>query len=111
MPLTLERDESRCVVRLEGQITLASATELKALLLEWLAAGTNLELDLERVEELGLTAMQLLWAAGREAERAGAAIACRMPEAVARTLGGAGFERLPGFSAALANQASEGSDG
>ncbi|MGD0437658.1 MAG: STAS domain-containing protein [Bryobacteraceae bacterium] len=111
MPLTLERHQSCCVVRLEGQITLASATELKAVLLEWLAAGTNLDLDLERAAEIDLTAMQLLWAAGREAERRGVGIRCRMSEAAAAALGDSGFARLPGFPAAPVNQASEGSDG
>jgi anti-anti-sigma regulatory factor len=81
------------VIRLEGACTLASAGELKRLLVEGIASGKNLRVDLAGVEDIDLAAMQLLWAAGRDAERADAGIALRMTEEVAGAVRAAGFER------------------
>jgi anti-anti-sigma regulatory factor len=97
MPLTLERDESRWLLRMEGQITLTSAGELKQLLLEWAAAGKDLELDLQHVEEIDITILQLLWAAAREAGRMGREMVTRASAAAAAAARDAGFARVPGF--------------
>jgi anti-anti-sigma regulatory factor len=94
----MERQESRSLIRLEGDITLASAAELKGLLLEGLAAGKDLWLDLEHTGEIDVTAMQLLWAAGREADRAGVKIAIRVSDAAGAAARQAGFERFPGLA-------------
>ena len=64
-------------MRLEGQITLTSAAELRKRLLEWVDSGENLELDLERADEIDVAVLQVLWAAGNEAARIGASIASR----------------------------------
>jgi hypothetical protein len=94
---TIDRDETQWRVRLESDLTLASATELKSLLIEWQASGRDLQLDIESAE-IDITAMQLLWAAGREAARAGTAIVGRVSEAVDRAARDAGFERFPGWT-------------
>jgi len=97
MPLSLQREESRWLIRLEGQVTLSSAGELKQLLLEWLAAQKDLELDLQGVEDMDIPILQLLWAAAREAGVAGMRIAARASAAAAAAAGDAGFTQLPEF--------------
>jgi anti-anti-sigma factor len=69
--ITLDRNESQCLVCLEGEVDVSSAAELKKLLLEALASGRELRVDLERTSELDVTALQLLWAAEREAAGSG----------------------------------------
>ena len=95
--MTLEQHASHCLIRLEGQVTLTSATELHNLLLQWRAGGKNLELDLEQAEEIDITILQLLWAAAREAGRTGALIVCRASNAVILAAHDSGFDQTPGF--------------
>ena len=85
------------MIRLEGEFTVTSAAELRNLLLEGLASGNDLRLDLERIDEIDITLMQLLWAAGREANRTGATMAIRVSDAAAMAARKAGFERFPGM--------------
>lgn len=85
------------MIGIDGQATLTSAGELKALLLEWLAAGKNLHLDLETAEDLDIPHMQLLWAAAREAVRTGVEISCRASGAAAAAARDSGFAQIPGF--------------
>ena len=99
MAVTMEQQESQSVIRLAGELTLTSAAELKNLLLQGLASGNDLRLDLEQAEEIDITLMQLLWAAGREADRKGASLAIQMSEAAATAARDAGFERFPGLAA------------
>ncbi len=97
MPVAMERHETHSLIRLEGEVTITSAAELKEALLAGLTAGTDLHLDLERAGKIDVTIMQLLWAAGREADRTGVALVSRVSEAAAATARDAGFERLPGM--------------
>ena len=71
MPVALDRGEALCIIRLEGGISIAAAAEIKAILLQALASGTEIRLDLERATELGITTLQLLWAAEHQARRSG----------------------------------------
>jgi len=96
--VSMKQEESRSVIRLEGESTMSSAAELKGLLLEGLASGNDLRLDLERVEEIDITVMQLLWAAGREAERRGTGITVQVSDVAALAARNAGFERFPGLT-------------
>lgn len=98
MAVTMEQQESQSVIRLAGEFTLTSAAELKNLLLQGLASGNDLRLDLEQAEEIDITVMQLLWAAGREADRKGASLAIQMSDAAAMAARDAGFERFPGLT-------------
>lgn len=98
MPVTMERHETHSLVRVEGEVTITSSAELKQALLAGLAAGTDLHLDLERAERIDVTVMQLLWAAGREADRTGVTLAGRVSKAAAAMAREAGFERLPGMA-------------
>ena len=80
-----------------GEINITSATELKKLLLEALAPGRELRVDLESATELDVTALQLLWAAEREARGSGVGFTLvgRVPEEISVAVGDAGFRKFP----------------
>ena len=96
MSVTMQRRETDLLIRLEDAVNVTSAEELKSLLLEGLVSGRDVHLDLERVEEIDVTVMQLLWAAGREADRKGTGMVIRVSEAAAAAAREVGFERFPG---------------
>jgi len=97
MALTLQREETGWLVRMEGQITLASAGELKEWLCEWLASGKDLEFDLGHVDEVDVTVLQLLWAAVRDSRNAGVRVLGRGSAAAVAAACETGFAQLPGF--------------
>jgi anti-anti-sigma regulatory factor len=80
------------LIRAEKECAIASAVELKSLLLEWLASGTALQFDLQSTTEIDITVLQLLWAAQRAAARESARVVIRMSEATAAAALNAGFE-------------------
>jgi len=96
----LEHTETHCRLRLEGECGLASALDLKNLLREALASGEELWVDLEDVEEIDVTVLQLLWTAERAAEREKRKFQSRVPDALSRLAREAGFENFPGESRA-----------
>jgi hypothetical protein len=93
MPVTLEQGGPLCFLRLEGEISVGSAAELKVALLQALASETDVRLDLERATELD---------AEREARRSGKAfeLTPSVPPDVLRVVGEAGFENFPFAGAA-----------
>ena len=97
MPITLEAEETISVIRLEGEINITCAAELKKLLLEAMTTGKDLLLDLEQATDMDIAAIQLLWATQRETERSGVKLAVqgRVPEAISAMVRDAGFERFP----------------
>jgi anti-anti-sigma regulatory factor len=99
MPIAQVQHEPRWSIRLEGEITLACAAELKKLLLGWLVAGKDLELDLEGATEIDVTILQLLAAAGSEAVRRSVRIGGRASQVVLSAARDAGFDQIPGFPA------------
>jgi anti-anti-sigma factor len=74
LPVTFADTEEYSVVRLEGEIDIACAAELKAALLEAVSLPKPVRLDLERAAEFDVTAVQLLWAAAREVGNSGTAL-------------------------------------
>jgi anti-anti-sigma regulatory factor len=96
LPVTLTRDQALCVLLLEEEIDIRCAAELKQGLVDALAAGTGLQIDFARATQVDITAIQLLWAAQREAERKGVALAAAgpVPERIRVELREAGFEKL-----------------
>ena len=64
-------NETQSLIGLEGAIDIASAAELKKLLLEGLNSGREVRVSLAGATDLDVTAVQLLWAAEREASRSG----------------------------------------
>jgi anti-anti-sigma regulatory factor len=93
----LDQSEALYVIRRGGETNITSAAELKKLLLEALASGRELRVDLESATELEVTALQLLWAAEREARRSGLGftLAGPVPEEISVAVGDAGFRNFP----------------
>ena len=98
MPVTSELRQGCSLIRLEGEFTVNSAAEIKRLLLEALGRGSEVHLDLVQVEEIDLSLMQLLFAAGREAERNGTRVEFSLSAEAAAATRHAGFERFPGLA-------------
>ena len=96
MPLSVDREENRWLIRVEGEFGMSAAAEMKALLLEGLASSKELRVDLERAEAIDIPLLQMLWAGAREAGPRDGGIVCGVPEAAARAAREAGFERFPG---------------
>jgi anti-anti-sigma regulatory factor len=99
LPATLEQYADHALIRLEGECTLPSAADLKSLLLNALASGGDLRLDLLSVEEIDITTMQLLYAAAREADRSGTGFVVAIPDAFLVAAQEAGFGGFPGAHA------------
>jgi anti-anti-sigma factor len=85
------------VIRLEGEVDIALAAALKEALLEALASSGDVRISLERATGLDVTAVQLLWAAEREAKASGVVLALEgpVPEVLRAALEETGFERFP----------------
>ncbi len=99
MSWIVDRNETRWLFRLEGDFNMSSAAELKRVLLEGLASGQPLELDLERAGQIDITFLQLLWLAEQAAARAGLGLVSRVPESAAALARAAGFDSFPGAPA------------
>ena len=91
----MDPQETRSVLRLEGDCTIATAAEWKGRMLEWLASGGDLQLDLERVEAMDVALLQLLVAAEREAARTGSVITARLSKVAQEAARDAGFDAFP----------------
>ncbi len=91
MPITVEQDDSRYVVRLEGEFALSEAAELKQRLVEALSSGRNLHLEMEQVTAMDLTAIQLLQLASVETHRAGTGMTITLSRAAEAVMRDAGF--------------------
>jgi anti-anti-sigma regulatory factor len=88
------QDADLKTVRLEGAIDIGCAAELKQALLEALAEGKELHVALDGATDLDVTAMQLMWAARRAAQKPGAqsGIVDGMPAPIATALADAGID-------------------
>jgi anti-anti-sigma regulatory factor len=84
MSIELQQSEDRSVVRLAEPITVGCASELHKLLVETVSSNRSVAIDLEGVTELDVSAIQLLYAAGQAAERAGISFSLQgiLPEVV-----------------------------
>jgi anti-anti-sigma factor len=100
--ITLEQTESLSVIHLEGAIDIASAAELKEALLKALEGGGEVRVSLDKLTGLDVTAVELLWAAGREAKKAGAAFSLvgQAPGEVLAALADAGLDLMQVFQGA-----------
>ena len=96
MGVTLEQNESLNLLRLDGAVGIECAAEFKGLLEQALGSGRAVRVSLEGASDLDVTAVQLLWAAGRKAKGAGVeySIADAAPEAVLAALSEAGLQQF-----------------
>jgi anti-anti-sigma regulatory factor len=97
VPVIFDRAVTPGVLRLEGEVDIADARQLKEILLEAVGEGGAGRISLEMTTGLDVTAVQLLWAAEREARASGMvlALAGPVPPALRATVDAAGFERFP----------------
>jgi anti-anti-sigma regulatory factor len=97
VPVTLEQKDALTLIQLEGAIDVSCAAELKDLLMQKLKSGSSVYVTLESATVLDVTAVQLLWAAAREAQRVGVEFEFKgqTPEAVRCALAEAGIEEFP----------------
>jgi len=97
VPVALEQNDGLSLIRLEGAIDIGCAAELKGLLVQALGGGKPIGVSLAGATDLDVTAVQLLWAATRQANAAGVGFALegQAPEQVSAALADAGFERFP----------------
>ncbi len=97
MSITFDDSATRCVLRLEGEIDVTCSAELKRALIEAISSGKEVQLDLTQASDLDVTAVQLVWAAKREADKSGASlvIAGDASGNISRTICEAGFENFP----------------
>lgn len=88
MGIALNPENDASVLRLDGVIDVAVAAELKASLLEAIAAGKAIRVSVDEAAELDVAAFQLLWTAGRQATQAGIGflVTGQMTEAARETL-------------------------
>ena len=76
---------------------VADSAELKRVLVEAVASRKELHVEIEKVTDLDVTAVQLLWATRREAEKAGTlCLYSRVPERITVALKESGFEDFTG---------------
>ena len=97
MPIVHDQIDGKRLIRFEGATDISLAAELKALLLESLASGTDVQVDLQQTTEMDITALQLLWAAGRAAEKSGVRfnLSGCIPKEISVTAAIAGFDQFP----------------
>jgi len=91
-------DDFHTLIRMEGDATINGSAGLKQKLLEGLAPGRELLLDLNGVQEVDITLLQLLWAMGRSLAAAGCPAVLQMSPAVAGAARLAGFASFPGWT-------------
>jgi ABC-type transporter Mla MlaB component len=94
VPVTLEREDELSTIRLEGEVGIASAADLKSQLIQALGCGKQVRVSLQSVTDLDVTAVELLWAARREAKASSVAFAIDgpIPSMVLSSLLQAGFD-------------------
>ena len=96
MPPVLIDGDKQCVVRLEGEIDISSAEELKAMLVAAISSRKELQINLEATTDLDVTAIQLLCSAALEAEKTGRSLrVVHLPESVRNNVREMGFDDFP----------------
>ena len=97
MPVTVDQSEGQFLVRLEGEVTISGAAELKSVLLDGLASGKELRVNLEQATDLDITALQLLCATEHEARGSGLkfVLSGSLQEELSAAAIEAGFEPFP----------------
>ncbi|MFZ0480978.1 MAG: STAS domain-containing protein [Terriglobales bacterium] len=104
-----EGSVSEGILQLKGDLDIRCSAELKGLLIEAIAQGKAVRIELAQVAEIDVTAVQLLWAAKRYAEKTSVAFAVAgdLPDKIRGAVGAAGFENFLVPTAADAGQPSQ----
>ncbi len=97
MATTIDLSDGSTTVRLEGEVGISGAQELKGSLMEALASRCEVRIDLSEATGLDITAIQLIWAAERAAKDAGLVFSIGpLPETIALSIVDAGLEPFSG---------------
>jgi ABC-type transporter Mla MlaB component len=93
MPVSLDISEGISLIRIEGDVNIAMAAEMKDLLVKALSSGKDMHLSMASAAELDVTALQLLYAADREAAKSGMKLTLddHVPEEIFSAMTDAGF--------------------
>ena len=94
MAVSIDKQEDRWLIQLDGEGGVAHASELKNLLREGLAVAHNLELDLGALEEADVSLLQLLLALEKVPRPARGRVTA-VSDAAAAAARDAGFDRFP----------------
>lgn len=98
--LRIEDDDrpGSLLIRIQGELTVQHAAELKACLLSALSSAQSVRVDLEAIEDIDLTCLQILCSAHKSALFAGKNLCLgdETPEHFRNSLDAAGFSRLQG---------------
>lgn len=97
MGITREQSNSFNNVCLEGSIDVTCARDLQSALVAALETGLEVRVSIAGGSELDVTAIQLLYAASREARESGLkfSITTEAREAISLALADAGFAKFP----------------
>jgi anti-anti-sigma regulatory factor len=97
VPIRLETKDGQSVIELKGVIDISASAELKQLLVEALHGGQAVRIALAGATDLDVTAVELLWAAEREARGSGVSfsLAGPAPASILAALAEAGFKKFP----------------
>jgi anti-anti-sigma regulatory factor len=96
MPVILDESEGIALIRIEGDVSIAMAAEMKDLLIKTLASGKDLHVSMASATDLDVTALQLLYAADREAAKSGTKLTLddQVPEEIFSAMTDAGFAKF-----------------
>ena len=91
-----DQTTNESVIRLEGEVDITCSVELKTMLIDAIAAGKPLQIDLSTATALDVTALQLLWLVRVEAAKNGIPLTWteQVPDPIRFTLAEAGLEGL-----------------
>jgi anti-anti-sigma regulatory factor len=98
--IAVESGEETTLIRLDETIDISNAALLKTALTEGLDRGKAIAIDLSKVAEMDITAVQLIHAARQAAGQAarlsgtGFSVAAPLPERVRQGLSAAGIDEL-----------------
>jgi anti-anti-sigma regulatory factor len=97
VPAYLDESEAISLIRLEGDVNIADAVEMKRLLVKALSSGKELHVRLEDATEMDVTVLQLLYAAEQDATKSGIRFTLdgRIPDDISVAAADAGFEKFP----------------
>jgi ABC-type transporter Mla MlaB component len=92
----MEQNDALSLLTLEKAVEIGCAAELKRLLVQALGSGKEVRVSLAAAADLDVTAVQLLWAAARQAKAAGINLSLTepVPGEIAAALGEAGLNQF-----------------
>jgi anti-anti-sigma regulatory factor len=96
VPIILDESEGISLIRIDGDVDIAMAAEMKNLLVKVLASGKDLHISMASARELDVTALQLLYATEQEAAKSGVRLTLddSVPEEIFSAMTDGGFTKF-----------------